>query len=350
MAHNTKGESKYKVYEQQALELLRQNDFNAMQTAIHLKEHSQLTESVESIRHWVKKVVKAEREKYETIKHIHTMPKQVVNPIPNKFNLPDPKFSVTLPESYAEQRNDYVLPLANNNILVISDIHAPYQDNQALTLALEYGYDQKVNTIVINGDLIDFQKISRFTPSPKSVDTQTELDIAKNVLRCIRDVSPYAKIVWLEGNHDRRYQDYVWAKAEQLAGDPHYLLSTRLDLDNMRIEFVDQCRKLKAGKLSIMHGHMIMRGAFTPVSPALGVYRKQKCNTMIGHVHQASEHTEGDGNGDITTCWSTGCLTTLHPEYDPFNTKHGQGFALVHTKPNGIFEVHNKRIYNNKIL
>jgi predicted phosphodiesterase len=266
------------------------------------------------------------------------------------ITLPQAKFNISLPQSYAEDRDDYTLPLGNNKILVISDIHAPYQDNIALTLALEYGHENKCNTIVINGDLVDFAKISRFTPSPKSVDTQTELDITRAILVAIRETFPTAKIVWLEGNHDRRYQDYIWAKAEQLAGDPHYLLSTRLDLDNMRIEFVDQCRKLKAGKLNIMHGHMIMRGLNVPVSPAQGAYRKQKCNTMIGHVHQASEHTEGDGNGGITGCWSTGCLTTLHPEYDPFNTKHGKGFAMVTTTTIGDFSVINKRIFNNRIL
>lgn len=266
------------------------------------------------------------------------------------INLPQAKFNVKLPESYKEERQDYILPLANNDILVISDVHAPYQDNNALTLALEYGYERKCNTIVINGDLVDFQKISRFTPSPRSVDTQTELDITRAILVAIRDTFPDAKIVWLEGNHDRRYQDYIWSKAEELAGDPHYLLSTRLGLDDLRIDFVDQTRLLKAGKLNIMHGHMIMRGLSQPVSPARGVYTKQKANTMIGHVHQVSEHTEYDANGGITTCWSTGCLTTLHPEYDPFNTKHGQGFAVVTTKTSGEFSVKNMRIFKNKIL
>ena len=64
-----------------------------------------------------------------------------------------------LPDSEEKIREPYVLPVADNNILLISDLHIPYHNIQAITLALDYGKEQKVNTIIINGDLMDFYQM-----------------------------------------------------------------------------------------------------------------------------------------------------------------------------------------------
>ena len=53
----------------------------------------------------------------------------------------------SLPASYQEKREAFKLPLGCNNILLISDLHIPYHDIDAVTTALTYGVDNKVNTI-----------------------------------------------------------------------------------------------------------------------------------------------------------------------------------------------------------
>ena len=93
-----------------------------------------------------------------------------------------------------------------------------------------------------------------------------------------------------------------------------------------------------------------MRGAFSPVSPARGVYVKAKQSIIIGHTHKISEHTETNLGGEITTTWSTGCLCELNPDYVPFANNYAHGFAYVEVDKNGNFRVENKRIYNGKIL
>jgi len=54
-----------------------------------------------------------------------------------------------LPDSEEKIREPYVLPIADNNILLISDLHIPYHNIQAITLALDYGKENKVNTVII---------------------------------------------------------------------------------------------------------------------------------------------------------------------------------------------------------
>lgn len=81
-----------------------------------------------------------------------------------------------LPESEAAERKPFVLPKACNNILVISDLHIPYHDVAAITAAIEYGKKNKINCILINGDLIDFYQLSRFEKDPRKRRVKEEFD------------------------------------------------------------------------------------------------------------------------------------------------------------------------------
>ena len=58
-----------------------------------------------------------------------------------------PKNPYNLPESYQEKREPFILPKVCNNILLISDLHIPYHDIDAITIALDYGKKENVNTL-----------------------------------------------------------------------------------------------------------------------------------------------------------------------------------------------------------
>ena len=127
-------------------------------------------------------------------------------------------------------------------------------------------------------------------------------------------------------------------------------LEKLLHLDSLGVDFVSGVQYMKFGNLNIAHGDKIVKGIFAPVNAARGVFTKTNTNTMIGHVHRTSEHIESDMNGKIIGCYSTGCLTTVRPDYNPQVSKHNQGFAVVEKDPNtNDFEVDNKKIINGKI-
>jgi len=80
------------------------------------------------------------------------------------------------------------------------------------------------------------------------------------------------------------------------------------------------------------------------------LYLRGKTSAFQGHNHSTSEHTEPDMNGKITTTFSIGCLSELHPMYMPLN-KWNHGCADVDLDPNGEdYEFRNKRIYKGRIL
>jgi len=51
-------------------------------------------------------------------------------------------------------------------VLILSDIHVPFHDVQAIEAAVEWGRREKgVTDVLINGDLCDFYQLSNFTRS-----------------------------------------------------------------------------------------------------------------------------------------------------------------------------------------
>lgn len=255
-----------------------------------------------------------------------------------------------LPESSAEVKEPFHLPLSCNNILMISDLHIPYHDNGAITAAFQYGIDQKVNTIFINGDLMDFCLISRFDKNPKKRSVKYELDVAKQFLESMRWVFPTQQIYFLKGNHDIRLELYLRVKAPELLDIAEFKMESLLDFNRFKIHAIEDNVLVKAGHLSITHGHHVMRGFFAPVNSARGVYMKAKQSTIIGHVHKVSEHTETNMDGEMTTTWSMGCLSELKPEYSPLVSNYAHGFAHVKVHKDRSFSVYNKRILNGKVL
>jgi hypothetical protein len=136
-------------------------------------------------------------------------------------------------------------------------------------------------------------------------------------------------------------------KAGELAGIDDFELGNIIKARAEGIEIIADKRIMKAGELNIIHGHEYP-GAFSPVNIARGLFTRGKVSAMQGHNHQTSEHTEADMNGKITTTWSLGCLSELHPLYMPLN-KWNHGFAFVEIDGDE-FQVQNKRIYKGKVL
>ncbi len=255
-----------------------------------------------------------------------------------------------LPPSIMKNREFVDLPISSNKILWLSDIHIPNQDNDALKLAIEYGVKNKINCIVLGGDVLDNTPFTNHdAPPPSANDVIDWFEYCQIFLSHLRTKFPKAHIVWIEGNHDNWYVRYLMKKAPMLFNDEYFRLPQRLDLKKYNVDFYEQHIVVRAGKLHMLHGHTIVRGFMAPVNAARGVFMRAKSSMIIGHVHSTSNHSETNIKEEPISCWSTGCLCTLAPDYDPHNTKHNLGFAHILVQENGEFEVINKRIINNKI-
>lgn len=258
------------------------------------------------------------------------------------------KHDFILPESDYEATQPFIIPKGQNNILVLSDIHIPYQDNKALELALQYGLDNNINAVYLNGDTIDMYQGSRFIKDRRLRDLAGELELTRQFLLMLQTTFK-CPIYFKIGNHEKRWEDYLKLKAPELLGIDDFKLEQILRFREFGVTLIKDRQIGYAGKLPILHGHEWFAGFAPPVNPARGLFLKAKESCIIGHHHTTSEHTEKSLGGKITTCWSTGCLSGLEPEYNPFN-KYNHGFAHVKTDKNRDYEVKNIRIIDYKIV
>lgn len=274
---------------------------------------------------------KQNREKL-TIKTFVKEPKEV-----NTYNLP---------ESYARDYSPFLIH--QERILCISDLHFPYQHNKSIELALDYGKSKKVDCILINGDLIDFATISKHEKDFRARSVNEEFESVRLFLKTLREHFPKTRIIWKFGNHDERWEKWLYLKAPEIFDVHEFKLEILLRLPELFIEVVKEKRSIKLGKLNVLHGHELPGGSGGN-NPAGNTFKKVLEDTLIGDCHKTSSHSETTLNGRTIRIESQGCLCDLNPLYMPIN-KWGRGFSYVEVNlRTGEYYLENKRIVNNKI-
>jgi predicted phosphodiesterase len=254
------------------------------------------------------------------------------------------------PPTQARPREDFILPKVNNNVLLLSDIHVPYHDIQAIDAALNWGKDHNINTIILSGDFMDFFRLSRFMQSVHEPDLSYELDAGYEMIYYIANRFPKAKIYFLPGNHEFRLESYLQNKAPELLGAEPGLsdLDFYLKFSDFGVSYLRNSQLIQAGKLFIGHGHEFHGGA-GGVNPSRTFTLRTGGNFIAGHFHRTSEDSSTHIDGSVKGCWSMGCLCGLWPDYSKYN-KWNHGFANVRTSDDGTFKVFNARIFNGKVL
>ena len=80
--------------------------------------------------------------------------------------------------------------MSYKRILVISDMHLPYQHKDAIRFLTEIKKEFKPDFVVNIGDLLDFHAINMHTHDPDLYSAGMELDSSKEYIKQIEDVFP----------------------------------------------------------------------------------------------------------------------------------------------------------------
>lgn len=247
-----------------------------------------------------------------------------------------------MPKSLAEEWTPFSFDIVGT-VGVLSDVHIPFHSETALGAAVEHMKHVGIDGLVLNGDMADFYSISRFMKDPKHRDFKGEMKACREFVAWIRQEFPKIPIVFKAGNHEERWNHWLFQHAPEISDDPTMSLGAWLKLRDHGIELVEDKRPIMCGSLPVMHGHEKGGGIFSPVNQARGAFMRLLHTVIEGHGHRTSGHCEPDMFGREVFCWSTGCLCDLRPDYARFN-KWNWGFATVEVEADGGFGVQNLRI------
>lgn len=253
-----------------------------------------------------------------------------------------------MPKGETEHIKPYKLPKSSRKVLLMSDLHIPFHSDEALFAALEYGLKEQVDTIIINGDLIDFSKISRHETDPRKRSVAYEISTTQIFLNGLRIMFPNALIVWSYGNHDIRYDKWIMQKAPELLDIDAIQLHELMKLRDLSIVKVESMQYIYAGKLAIFHGHEtgLKSGG---VNPARSLRLKLNKSAVTSHFHRETKDMGVNLGEHPYSCYSIGCLCDLTPAYMPINN-WTHGFAIIELSPNGDYVFIQKSIINGKVF
>jgi hypothetical protein len=263
------------------------------------------------------------------------------------------KTPFALPESWAEPKKVFKLPVVCNNIGFVSDHQVPFHDEKAIEASYKYLKDQGVNTIFINGDYVDFYGISNFLRDPRKRNFKEEYYDILQSFEHLRSWFPDETIYYnLDANHEMRYERYMMYKAPEVLSLslPDFSLENLLKLNLFDIKPLRGNHHTLIGKLPVVHGHQVFIGATSPASPARTVFMKTNKSCIASHCHQTSEYSTKTISDELITTWTTGCLMSLNVEYNPVANRYNHGIAHIRTEKDGTYMVDNKRIFNGRVL
>ena len=247
------------------------------------------------------------------------------------------------------QPTDYFFDLAkeNSKILLLSDIHVPFQDKAALDLAVNYGVKKGVDTVILNGDTFDHYAESSHQKSYNKNDPEEDFEQYQDFLFELRCAFPDATIIFKKGNHEKRWERwFIQNGMGKLLAINQFEYSKIMNFDEYKIQLVEDYTTITVAGLNIIHGHEYNGSG--GVNPARWLSLRTGESTICGHFHRSSGHTERSHRGDITSYWSTGHLSIERPQYMAYNNWN-HGFAMI-IKEGKFFHVKNKQIHEGMIL
>lgn len=284
-----------------------------------------------------------------TISRIANKPVLIGTPPANKqggglLDLPGAD-CLDVPHGYKDVEDPY--EITGKRIGVISDVHVPSHDKTALEATLRYLKSEGIDTLLINGDYMDFYQISDHDKDKtRAITFGDELETGRLILGQIRAyLGNGVNIIYQEGNHEERYKRFL---PQAMASDKVRGSSVpeQLDLQKYGITWVGNRRGCKAGRLMIYHGHEIRASG---VNAAHNLITRLMDNVVIGHLHRPQSVQRPRMNGDAIGAWVSGCLCDLKPFYMPVNGWQ-HGFNMVTIDNAGMFTVQSKLVLNGVVF
>lgn len=231
--------------------------------------------------------------------------------------------------------------LKNGIIIVGSDIHIPFQDDKAVSAFIQYCKDIQPSMIVLNGDILDFYKLSRFVKG-EGRNPYEEITACQELLKEIKEACPASEIYYVIGNHETRLETYVLNNAPHLAS----LVEDVFSIIKTKDIGVTGCAEVVVNDNFVFtHGKLLGNKAGLS---AIKEIEKHYMSGASGHTHRLAKFLTRKA-GRKFVWMETGCLCDLNPEYvqDP---DWQQGFAVVQFEKGRLKRAEVVEIENGEVL
>lgn len=227
------------------------------------------------------------------------------------------------------------------SIVVTSDWHIPFQDNEVLALFLDFLAEYQPDELVLNGNIND---CTSFSSHPRLRDLANTLRDGKEereqwfcIAELLRLVLPDSRIIYIGSQcHEGWINNWVQS-SPILVEDYNYTIPGWFKLDDFGIEYVDEVYDVIGnGDLLISHGTIARNKSG---ASAMASIEMEGTSTIVGHTHRLAQVYKTTSKDEVVGIES-GCLCQRTPWYHLKGKRlmmdWQQGFVLVNIKDNSF--------------
>jgi hypothetical protein len=195
------------------------------------------------------------------------------------------------------------LELRNGTALIGSDLHIwPGQESTCLRAFKKFIKDIQPNAVILNGDVMDFPRISRHPQNWESApDPQEEIEAAQDHLNdMVKSCKRGSDKFWTLGNHDARWESTFANQTPQMRGVKGVHLSDHFSSWQKAMSvFINE--NVDGGATMVKHRFKSGQGAPRANTLNAGVHM------VTGHLHSQKVIPVSDYRGDRYGV-DTGCI------------------------------------------
>jgi hypothetical protein len=165
-----------------------------------------------------------------------------------------------------------------------------------------------------------------------------EVDRLNAFLDELQHRAPKARIDFIEGNHEARFDKFITTEAYQLKG----LLSLP-DMLHLKERGISWMKHAADKILWLTKKLGVTHGSFYNTHYAHTALTRYGVSLLIGHGHRvqvSSMPTVGESGQQVRICYANGCLTDIQAPYQRTPSGWLQAFQVVVTTSDGCFNVY----------
>lgn len=190
---------------------------------------------------------------------------------------------------------DQPITLTDEDVMVTADWHIPVYNPWLVNDMINRSRTMGIKTLIIAGDLWNFDALSAYDPKQESAGLARENDEVKNVMRTLTKTFDKIKIVW--GNHDARghkalgfKMKFAQAMWTFLGYEESFLETIEIsNLDHLYVDFTDA----EVRRWRVCHPAQYSR---VPLATPRAMAAKYGTNVICAHAHHAAIGHGVDGN------------------------------------------------------
>lgn len=229
----------------------------------------------------------------------------------------------------------YQIPGTFKQLNIIADLHSIHMDAKVMERFLLSTKDK--TALLINGDLLDSESLSRHMKLHNLVEYEHELQMCHQLLKGLKE--EFDHVYFKAGNHDYWLERYLLMNAREVFKLRGMQLEELLQLAGLGVHYIHQLRSMSFNDIDIIHGHEFNTAYGNGKYPAGGYVDKWQTfkgrydvRILASHCHrQDYVVSKRSKDGKYGEGWVTPAFCRKGASYNPY-AGWDNGWAVLHNE------------------